>query len=89
MPLDLPSMFMDEVHPLSRTAAALVQRYYQKHLFPTAPTTAAEWRFCLGVVMADYLLSQGLNREAYTLRLHAAEIEVWTAARYNAWRDSL
>lgn len=89
MPLDLPDLFVGEYHPLTRTAAALVKQHYRPELFPATPVPAPDWCYRLGVVLADHLQQQGLQREAYTLRLHATEIEVWTAALYNAWVPSL
>jgi len=89
MPLDLPDLFVGEYHPLTRTAAILVERHYRPELFPATPVPAPEWRYRLGMVLADDLQQQGLQREAYTLRLHATGIESWTAALYNAWVLSL
>jgi len=89
MPLDLPDLFVGEYHPLTRTAASLVERHYRPELFPATPASAPEWRYRLGMVLADHLQHQGLEREAYTLRLHATAIESWTAALYDAWVLSL
>ncbi len=89
MPLDLPDLFFGEAHPLPKVAATIVERNYHPELFPATQTDAAGWRYRLGVVMADRLVSDGRSREAYTLRLHATEIEGWTAALYNAWLLSL
>ena len=89
MPLDLPDLFFGEAHPLPKVAASIVERRYHPTLFPPTQTDAAGWRYRLGVVMADQLVRDGRSREAYTLRLHATEIESWTAALYNAWLLSL
>lgn len=85
MPLDLPDLFCGETHPLPKVAASIVERRYHPTSFPRTQTDAAGWRYRLGVVMADQLVRDGRSQEAYTSRLHATEIESWTAALYNAW----
>ena len=89
MPLHLPDLFIDETHPLARTATTIVERHYRPDRFPATTAQARDWRYRLGVMMADQLLQEGFVQEAYTLRLHATEIELSTAALYNAWILSL